>query len=340
METKRKKRLLNAVMVILILIIAACGVLAAGSIRGWFDTGTESWITSGHVSGVASIERNGIGYSLQDGQGIKDGDVIETKQGSTASLQLGESNTIVLNENTELTVTSAASDAVELSVGRGELFADIPKAGKSFVLKLDEHEVKIGDSVFSASVQTGSVTFDVYMGEDDVTASDGTAEAVASGERLQVSEGEDGNVSASVQKLSADAMNEFAIVQAQKCDSKNELCFSVAELQKVLDDRAAEKQAALEASLNAEKITLDAAKKAEESEQESESETGAAVEHSTQSGDGQADASGSDPAENGNSAEEYTPQEDNSASQGGEDAGSDILECTIEIRCDTILDNG
>ena len=34
---------------------------------------------------------------------------------------------------------------------------------------------KIGDSVFSASVQTGSVTFDVYMGEDDVTASDGTA---------------------------------------------------------------------------------------------------------------------------------------------------------------------
>ena len=43
--------------------------------------------------------------------------------------------------------------------------------------------------------------------------------------------------------------------------------------------------------------------------------------------------------QNGNSVEEYTPQEDNSASQGGEDAGSDILECTIEIRCDTILDN-
>ena len=338
METKRKKRLLNAVMVILILIIAACGVLVAGSIRGWFDTGTESWITSGHVSGVASIERNGIGYSLQDGQGIKDGDVIETKQGSTASLQLGKSNTIVLNENTELTVTSADAEAVELSVGRGELFADIQKAGKSFVLKLDEHEAKIGDSVFSASVQTGSVTFDIYMGEDDATASDGTAETVASGERLQISKSEDGNVAASVQKLSADAMNEFAIVQAQKCDSKNELCFSAAELQKVLDDRAAEKQTALEASLNAEKITLDAAKKAEESEQKSESETEASADDLSQTGDGQPDASGSDPAENGNSVEEYTPQ-DNSVSQGGEDTGSDILECTIEIRCDTILDN-
>ena len=338
METKRKKRLLNAVMVILILVIAACGVLAAGSIRGWFDTGTESWITSGHISGVASIERNGIGYSLQDGQGIKEGDVIETKQGSTASLQLGKSNTIVLNENTELTVTSAASDAVELSVDKGELFADIPKAGKSFVLKLDEHEAKIGDSVFSASVQIGSVTLDVYMGEDDATASDGTAETVASGERLQISKSEDGNVAASVQKLSADAMNEFAIVQAQKCDSKNELCFSAAELQKVLDDRAAEKQAALEASLNAEKITLDAAKKAEESEQKSESGTEASADDLAQTGDGQSDASGSDPAENGNSVEEYT-QQDNSVSQGGEDAGSDILECTIEIRCDTILDN-
>ena len=338
METKRKKRLLNAVMVILILVIAACGVLAAGSIRGWFDTGTESWITSGHISGVASIERNGIGYSLQDGQGIKEGDVIETKQGSTASLQLGKSNTIALNENTELTVTSAASDAVELSVDKGELFADIPKAGKSFVLKLDEHEAKIGDSVFSASVQIGSVTLDVYMGEDDATASDGTAETVASGERLQISKSEDGNVAASVQKLSADAMNEFAIVQAQKCDSKNELCFSAAELQKVLDDRAAEKQAALEASLNAEKITLDAAKKAEESEQKSESGTEASADDLAQTGDGQSDASGSDPAENGNSVEEYT-QQDNSVSQGGEDAGSDILECTIEIRCDTILDN-
>ena len=338
METKRKKRLLNAVMVILILIIAACGVLAAGSIRGWFDTGTESWITSGHISGVASIERNGIGYSLQDGQGIKEGDVIETKQGSTASLQLGKSNTIVLNENTELTVTSAVSDAVELSVNKGELFADIPKAGKSFVLKLDEHEAKIGDSVFSASVQTGSVTFDVYMGKDDATASEGTAETVASGERLQISKSEAGNVAASVQKLSADAMNEFAIVQAQKCDSKNELCFSAAELQKVLDDRAAEKQAALEASLNAEKITLDAAKKAEESEQKSESGTEASADDLAQTGDGQSDASGNDPAENGNSVEEYTPQ-DNSVSQGGEDTGSDILECTIEIRCDTILDN-
>ena len=338
METKRKKRLLNAVMVILILVIAACGVLAAGSIRGWFDTGTESWITSGHISGVASIERNGIGYSLQDGQGIKEGDVIETKQGSTASLQLGKANTIVLNENTELTVTSAASDAVELSVDKGELFADIPKAGKSFVLKLDEHEAKIGDSVFSASVQIGSVTLDVYMGEDDATASDGTAETVASGERLQISKSEDGNVAASVQKLSADAMNEFAIVQAQKCDSKNELCFSAAELQKVLDDRAAEKQAALEASLNAEKITLYAAKKAEESEQKSESGTEASADDLAQTGDGQSDASGSDPAENGNSVEEYT-QQDNSVSQGGEDAGSDILECTIEIRCDTILDN-
>lgn len=133
-------------------------------------------------------------------------------------------------------------------------------------------------------------------------------------------------------------MNEFAIVQAQKCDSKNELCFSAAELQKVLDDRAAEKQTALEASLNAEKITLDAAKKAEESEQKSESETEASADDLSQTGDGQSDASGSDPAENGNSVEEYTPQ-DNSVSQGGEDTGSDILECTIEIRCDTILDN-
>ncbi|MFR3322826.1 MAG: hypothetical protein ACLTSZ_19165 [Lachnospiraceae bacterium] len=47
METKRKKRLLNAVMVILILVIAACGVLAAEQypwlVRYWDGKLDHKW---------------------------------------------------------------------------------------------------------------------------------------------------------------------------------------------------------------------------------------------------------------------------------------------------------
>ena len=64
METKGKKRLLNVVMVLLILVIAASGVLTVGKIQGWFDKPEETYVSSGQTKGVVNIQRNGIGYTL------------------------------------------------------------------------------------------------------------------------------------------------------------------------------------------------------------------------------------------------------------------------------------
>ena len=42
METKRKKTLFNVIMVVLILIIAGCGIMAVGNLKGWFGKDENS----------------------------------------------------------------------------------------------------------------------------------------------------------------------------------------------------------------------------------------------------------------------------------------------------------
>lgn len=61
---------------------------------------------------------------------------------------------------------------------------------------------------------------------------------------------EDGSWKVETSKISAGALNEYMIQQLLGCADKDSLCFTPEELQKVLDDRAAEKKAALEKSLN------------------------------------------------------------------------------------------
>ena len=53
MESKRKKTLFNVIMVVLILVIAGCGVMAVGNLKGWFDKGSDSVLMTKNVKGVA-----------------------------------------------------------------------------------------------------------------------------------------------------------------------------------------------------------------------------------------------------------------------------------------------
>lgn len=102
MESKKKKTLFNVIMVVLILVIAGCGVMAVGNLKGWFDKGTDSVLMTKDVKGVANIERNGVGYGLEKNVPLRDGDTIETKNGTTAELLAGEKNILSLNANTKL----------------------------------------------------------------------------------------------------------------------------------------------------------------------------------------------------------------------------------------------
>lgn len=325
METKSKKRFMNVIMVLLILVIAASGVITVGKIQGWFDTPETTLITSGKIKGVANIERNGIGYTLQSDVAMGSGDIVETKKGAEAELVLLETNKFVLNGNTEAKITECTDTTVNLQISQGEVFGDAVNYDGTLEVAFAENKAMLSGSVFSVSAQAGSSTLNVYLGDVSVVLSDGTQERVEKGEYLSVVNTEDGGITYSIEDLQKNSLSEFLIGQAQGCDSADDLCFTSAELQGVLDDREAEKQAALEASLNAQRI-------AKEEKEETEESTGDEVtDEDSAANDGEADSADQ------STVEEYVSDSGNQ--DIAQEAAPDINICTISIVCDTILDN-
>lgn len=353
MESKGRRRLLNALMVILILVIAASAVVTVGMVRGWFTRKEEAALASGKTKGVVNIERKGIGYTLKRGTALAAGDLVETKKGAEAELLLEERDTFVLNQNSEVQLADCGSNTVSLKLDQGELFGDAAEYGGTLEVAYGENLAMLAGAVFSVSAQPGSWALNIYEGDVSVTLPDGTQERVEAGEYLSSVSDREGTVTHTVEELWPGSLGEFVIRQAQACGSAQDLCFAPGELQGVLDGREAERQAALEASLNPQnQIPLGAEKMSEtESEEtggtrgvsELESEKAAGAD----SGDGQASGEGivqenvQEQENVQNAVEEYVS--DGSSWNAQEEQAQDVQQtakvCTLEIRCDTILDN-
>ena len=99
METRKKRKTSNLLMAALIVVVAGCGIMAVGSIKGWFGGG-DSPMAVEDITGTANIERKGVGYSLERGTALEAGDIIEAKGGSEVSLGINRGNALELNENT------------------------------------------------------------------------------------------------------------------------------------------------------------------------------------------------------------------------------------------------
>lgn len=130
METRRKKKHSNLIMAALIGVVVICGIMAAGSLKGWFGGG-DSIIACVEITGAVNIERDGVAYSMKAGQDVGSGDILETRTGSEAALTFGD-NTLTMNENTELCIIEASKDVIRLDLTAGEIFADAPDAPKTF----------------------------------------------------------------------------------------------------------------------------------------------------------------------------------------------------------------
>ena len=321
METKAKKRLSNVIMVVLILVIAVSGVLTVGKIQGWFEDEEQTVMVSNKVKGVANIERNGIGYTLNSDTGLQSGDIIETKKGAETELLLQDTNSFTLNGNTEAVLSECSAEKTTIQMELGELFGAAADYQGTLEVSFDGNQAMLSGAVFSVSAQTGSSILNVYSGDVSVILSDRTQERVEAGEYLSVVHEEDGTISYEIRDLQMASLSEFLIHQAQNCRNAEELCFRTADLQGVLDAREAEKQAALQASLQAERIRHTETEAAEKPAEES-------TDRAPSAGDG-ADAQGT--------VQEYVPEDNRQAVV--QEAAEDIQVCTITILCDTILDN-
>ena len=244
METRRKKTLLNVVMVLLILVIAAGGILTVGKIKGWFDKPGDTIVSSGQIRGTVNIQRQGVSYTLDADSAVQSGDLIETTKGAQAELLWENQGMLTVNEKSEITLASCKTEESTVSLEKGEMFADLTQQKGTFDVTFAENKAKAAGAVFSVSVQTGSSSVSVYAGDIIVELSDGTEKNVKAGELLSFTEHTEGDASCQIQNLQAAALNAFQITQAMNCDSQ-ELCFTTEELQKVLDDRAAQRQNSL-----------------------------------------------------------------------------------------------
>ncbi|MEA4853695.1 MAG: DUF4430 domain-containing protein [Christensenella sp.] len=316
----RKKRLYNIIMVVAIVAIFAASVMAVGSLQGWFgenNSRTTAASENGEVftaqnkMGGVNLERAGIAYALDNGNGLRDGDVIETLPGASINLIWGN-NAITVGQNSELTVHIDDSGAVSAEFARGEAFFNLKNA---FSLRVMNTELIAEDAVFGVSAPSGSANIFVFenkvkVGENEIEAgsfADIFTEGVHKG------------------TLSIGSLDDFFLGNIKEANNSRILCFTNAQIEELISQRAAQ----ISAAAQAQQLEKKPEQQIEEQRQnESEKTDGS---QNTKQGTSSSDAQASPSA--------GTAQPGGTQSGSGGVSASDTPKCTIEIRCDTILNN-
>ena len=212
METKKKKKILNALMVVLSIIVVVGGVIGVGQLKGWFDkdpdpeVSTEIPVCVSKIIGISQIERNGVGFSLKEGDRLKAGDIIITDKLARLELSAGEGNSIILPENSEIILVSSEDGTLsfELSKGSALLNTNIP-----VVMSVHDSTYKAENAVVHASIQTGSASIHVLGGNAELSAGEKRYSANA-GQSIIISDTSSGT-EYEVKDLSAEALDEATI---------------------------------------------------------------------------------------------------------------------------------
>lgn len=240
METKKKKKTFNAIMVALIAVVIFCGVMAVGMTKGWFGSGDDSAVTAGEVSGVVNIERNGVAYALDKKIPMESGDIVETEKDSYVEFNILNENLVAMNEVSEISIDSIEVENIALGLSGGEIFADVPVTPESMQVVFGDNTAVVTGTAFSVTAQAGSHSVSVYEGQINVTAADGKQYEVKSGEILNIVKQTGGNLDIEKTEIKLESLNEFIITKLQHCSSKDELCFSQDELAKAASEREKE----------------------------------------------------------------------------------------------------
>lgn len=315
MNTKTKKRVLNAVMIAAIVLILAAAVLITGTLRGWFarpaDAVTNADVLTVSVenkSGSVNIERAGLSYSLNEGNILKDGDKLETLNGSTIDIVAGK-NRYTLNENSCANVI-IDEDNVKIELTSGGIFANMDEPG---VISVMGKDISAQSGVFSVSAPYGSAA--VYVLENEVELDAKTYKAGQAADILS-SGIED-------RQLSIGALNEFELFQVEKISAEKTLCFGAEDVRKLEADREKQRRDALDAKL----LEEDEETSIDEQRRENEQNANESVTKQP-APDGKKD-------DNSPNSGDKTPSKNDSDKKDDEQ----VYYCTLTIRCDTILNN-
>lgn len=308
----KKKTIYNIIMFAVIAAIAAAAILLVGRHQGWFDkpapADDTAAITVTVRKGLSNFTRSGIASELSGETTLRQGDVVSVTSGYV-STRVGGCH-LLLSPGSKLEITSAEPTDLQVRLVTGEAFCQAADAGVT--LLYGTHAAKLQSAVFVCTVRTGSETVYVLGGSvsDGVnTFSTGKAGSYV-GQEL------------SVQNLDLRALSSFALECMLGCEE--EMFCSADEVKAVLSSR---------------KVVPEVIKPTEE-KPDSTSPSGG-KDPSNGSGSGTSTAPDPDNSSKpGNSSKpDNSTDPDNSSKPDDPPKPETKMSCTIEIRCDTILNN-
>ena len=321
----KKKNVLNAIMVLIVAVIAISGVMAVKSLKGPAVTQPDNVVSGNQQteqtqsaqlivagkSGIVTVERKDIAYEVDENTAIRSGDIIRSKVSSEITLSENGRAVITLGADTELKVTDADTLAVELA--EGEIFVDRRNTDKPLAVTTDGAVFAPNGTTFTVTAYKSAYTAYVYSGSV-IASGEKMAETVTAeaGKTISAVADANGNVTAKADYFTVNALSDWQIGKLQNCGMDDSFYITAEEIKTVVDNRAAEKAAAQQALIAAE----NQAKKDLAEEQKEYDEN-------------------------------YQKYLDALASgaQTTTDADGNVVitvpqkVCTIEIRCDTIINN-
>ena len=302
----KKKTIYNIIMFTVIAAIAAAAVLLVGRHKGWFDKPTPAddatAITVTVRKGLSNFTRSGIASELSGETTLRQGDVVSVTSGYV-STRVGGCH-LLLSPGSKLEITSAEPTDLQVRLVTGEAFCQAADA--SVTLLYGTHAAKLQSAVFVCTVRTGSETVYVLGGSvsDGVnTFSTGKAGSYV-GQEL------------SVQNLDLRALSSFALECMLGCEE--EMFCSADEVKSVLTSR---------------KVVPEVIKPVEEKPDNTSPSGG--KDPSNGSGSG----TSTTPTPDNSSKPDNSTDPDNSSKPDDPPKPETKMSCTIEIRCDTILNN-
>ena len=312
----KKKKILNLIMVVVIILTAFCGVMAVGSLKGWFDKEQDNYLKVTGKTGIVTIERSGIAYEIQDDLLLHNTDILRTKISSEILVSDNLRNRFTFGANTQAEI-NISEDNSSVNISAGEIFADL--RGLEYPLSVTVGDIVItGDNaVFTVSSQVSATT--VYLHSGSATIEDiknqNKAE-IKDGQAISIIDNSGNHLFEDIYQYKIENLNDYQINKLQNCVDNNEFYFSPEDLAKVLSTRQAEKEKAQQ-----EQILL-----AEQAKQELEKEKDAYEKAKDKHQQSIKD----------NSKQENLPTTPNNTTAPQENT---TKYCTIEIRCDAILGN-
>lgn len=309
----KKNKIANMIMVVAILLIAISGVLFVGNVKGWFSkTETTDTAVVSKCDGVASIQRGGIAYSVNLDTVLQDEDKLSTRSGLGITIKAG-SNEIIMDENTEATIDNASNSDFSMNLSKGQIFVVAEKENPC-TITFNDDKLAINDTVLSISVNNGGTDINVYSGEAILSSND--SKTIKAGEKVSIVDNKVLDT-----ELKADALDTFNLENARNIGKDKTLCITSEDIDKVTEKREEEiKLVAEEKNKNDNKIV-------EENKSDKKNET-----PPSQGSENATNSNSSQNSNGGSSGSQETPSKNESTTQKP-------MTCTIQIRCDTILNN-